>query len=309
MASHQAEAEADAVKTLFQTFASQFPQDDNLFIERAVYDQVYKAGAECPGVSYEEVVVADRRCLWARPDNASSKHALLFMHGGGFSFGSPTGHRKLTAHLANACNCVALSVDYRLSPEHKFPAAIDDCVAAYRYLVDSGFAASCIVVAGDSCGGCLATSVPLALAQRGLPRPAASVSMSPLYDQTTVDGGTMDTNEEADVLNTKPFVLKLASRYVDGSGFERSNPLISPLLASDEELKKLPPHWISVAGYDMLRDHGERMAQRLGKVGVEAVLEVHEGMQHVMEFGVGKGEVADGSVRRIGEWVRGKIRS
>lgn len=205
----------------------------------------------------------------------------------------------------------ALSIDYRLAPEHKYPAAHDDCVAAFKHLLDLGIKAESIVVAGDSCGGHLSTSLPLALVQRGLPVPGASVSLSPLYDMTTVNGGTMDSNEEADVLNAKVFVEMLGRNYVDGNtvGAQRGDSVLSPLLAKDEELKALPPHWISAAGDDMLRDHGERLAERLKKVGVEVVLEVHDGEQHVMEFAVGRGKNATESVNRIGDWVRRKLGS
>ena len=307
--------EAQQVETLLKTIASSFPQDDNHFLGRCVYDQVAKAGGECDGVLLKDIHVRSEsapskyvQAIVFQPINASpdSKHAILFMHGGGFSFGSPNGHRKLTAHLANACECMALSVDYRLSPENKYPAALNDCVAAYAHLIELGFTK--IVVAGDSCGGGLSTALPLALVKEGLPVPIASVSLSPWYDLTTVEGGTMDSNEKKDVLNTKPFVKTLASRYVDGSGASKDDPLISPLFASDEDLGKMPPHWISVAGNDMLADHGTRMAERLKKAGVEVVVEVHEGMQHVMEFGAGKVPEADKSIKSIGEWVKPKIR-
>jgi monoterpene epsilon-lactone hydrolase len=216
----------------------------------------------------------------------------------------------LAAHLAAACGCSLLSVHYRLSPEHKFPAAINDCITAYKYLLtDLRYQADKIIVSGDSCGGGLSTIVPLALIGRGLPVPAASVALSPWYDLENTDGGTMDSNAENDVLSTKPFVRKLTGYYVDGNtvGAMRSDSLISPLLASDEELAKVPPHWISVGGYDTLRDHGERMAARLQGLGVEAILEIHEGQQHVMEFMAGKAPEAIKSLEDIGKWVKIKI--
>jgi len=198
-------------------------------------------------------------------------------------------------------------VHYRLSPEHKFPAALDDCVAAYQYLLSAGYQPSKIVVAGDSCGGGLSASVPLATIKRGLPIPGASISLSPWYDLTTQEGGTMESNKEHDLINTAPFVKMLSDRYVEGSGAEKSDPLVSPLFASDEDTKQLPPTWISVAGYDMLRDHGERMADKLRGAGVEVVIEVQEQQQHVMEFMAGNAPEANGSIERIAEWVRKKV--
>src|ERR1700761_6074344 len=124
----------------------------------------------------------------------------------GYSFGSPNGHRKLAAHLAKACNCMSLSTDYRLTPEHAFPTPLDDCVDAYKWLLDNGYEAKNIVVAGDSCGGGLSTSVPLRAVQRGLPNPGAAVSLSPWYDLTGQTGESMKTNAQNDVMNTAEFI-------------------------------------------------------------------------------------------------------
>ena len=195
---------------------------------------------------------------------------------------------------------------YRLSPENKFPAALDDCIAAYQHLLSTGYPAHKIVVAGDSCGGGLSASVPLATMKRDLPIPGASVALSPWYDLTTQEGGTMDSNKEHDLINTAPFVKMLADRYVEGSGAEKSDPLVSPLFASNEDTRRMPPTWLSIAGCDMLRDHGERMAEKLKGAGVEVVVEVHEGQQHVMEFMAGNAPESKGSIERIAEWVRRK---
>lgn len=295
--------ESQALAELYKTLGPQFPQDDNHFLARCVYDQVHTAAAEAPGVSYETTTVAGRPCIWIRPEKASSKHVMLFMHGGGYSFGSPNGHRKMSAHLAKACNCLALSVDYRLAPEHPYPAAIDDCMNVYKWLLDQGFKPENIVTAGDSCGGGLSSSVPLAARQRGLPLPGACVALSPWYDMTnSID--SMQRNSEVDVLQTKAFVDTLADRYTAGDASLKKDPILSPTYG---DLKGLPPHWISCGGYDMLLDAGTEFAEKAKKAGVEVVLEVWEGQQHVFEFMAGKAPEADESIRKIGEWVRRKI--
>ena len=138
--------------------------------------------------------------------------------------------------------------------------------------------------------------------------PAASVSLSPLYDQTgTIGQASRDENEVRDVLNTKAFVEELATRYVGTEEGLRREASVSPLWAAAEEVRALPPHWISVGGWDMLRDDGVKMAERLKGEGVECVLEVHEGKQHVMEFEAGKDKEADGSIRRFGKWLQEKL--
>lgn len=296
--------ESGALAELFIQLGAAMSPDDPL-ISRCVYDQVSRAGAECPGVTYEDTLLPNKLpCKWVRPEKASNKHVILYMHGGGYTFGSPNGHRKLAAHLARACNAPSLMVDYRMAPEHVYPAALDDCVAAYQWLLEHGFEAKNIVVAGDSCGGGLSATVPLAAIKRGLPTPGAAVSLSPWYD-FTFNSPSMTENEQNDVLGTMPFMQMLARRYAGDASYE--DPLISAMFA--ENLHEIPPTWISCAGHDMLRDDGRRFAEKAKRAGADVVVEVHEGQQHVFEFMVGKAPEADQSITKIGEWVRGKIGS
>lgn len=297
---------------LFKWISANFPTDGNQELERLCYGRVREAGTEASGVSISDLVSSAAGLKvpgkWFTPEGTnSSKHVVLFCHGGGFSFGSCDSHRKLTAHLAKACGCPALSVDYRLAPENKYPAALDDCVAGYQHLLDQGYDAAKIIVAGDSVGGCLSAAVPLAAMRRGLPVMGASVALSPLYDQSTVEGGTMVSNKDKDFINTAEFVTLLGDRYLGGTGASRTDSTVSPLFASDDELKRMPPTWISIAGDDMLRDHGERMAAKLKKAGVDVVSVVQEGQQHVMEFMVGRAPEADESISDIATWVKSKV--
>ncbi|GIZ46978.1 hypothetical protein CKM354_001008000 [Cercospora kikuchii] len=298
--------ESEALSDLFKIIASKFPRDGDPFLSRAVYDNVHKAAAECPGVTYgDEDDVAGRPALWVRPMGATPNKVMLFMHGGGYSFGSPNSHRKLTAHLAKACNVNALSIDYRMTPEHPYPAPLDDCVNAYKWLLDKGYAADSIVLAGDSCGGGLVSAVPLEARKHGLPLPGASVAMSPWYD-LTLGSDSLARNKEKDVLGTKEFVNMLADLYTNGNQELRKDPVLSPLFG---DLQGLNPHWISVAGHDTLLDDGIRFAEKAKKAGVEVHLVEAEGQQHVFEFLAGKAPEADESIKNIGEWVKQKIGS
>lgn len=177
---------------------------------------------------------------------------MLFMHGGGYAFGSPNGHRKLTAHLAKACNVPALSIDYRMVPEHPFPAPLDDCVSAYKYLLDQGYAPGSIVLAGDSCGGGLVSAVPLEARKRGLPLPGASVALSPWMD-LTLGSESLETNKELDVLGTKPFVDTLADMYTNGDKELRKNPVVSPLYGDLEGLNLTGSLLLDMIHYSMMR--------------------------------------------------------
>ncbi|EMC93385.1 hypothetical protein BAUCODRAFT_239045 [Baudoinia panamericana UAMH 10762] len=303
--------ESGVLTDLFRRISAHSPTTENIYLERVLYDQVESVATEVPDTSYEDITLPGehhRPAKWIMPLSASSKHAILFMHGGGYTFGSLTSHRKLAAHLAKACNTWALMVDYRLAPESPFPAAIDDCVNAYRWLLDQGFEGKHIVTAGDSCGGGLATSVPLKIARDGLPAPGAAVSLSPWYDTVGQTSESLKTNADNDVLNTVENMAKLRERYTK-NGADPNDPLISALYAADNELSGLPPHWISAAGYDMLRSDSTRMANKLKQAGVEVILKVHDAQQHVFEFMAGRAPEADQSIDEIGKWVRGKIGS
>ncbi|KAK4545792.1 hypothetical protein LTR36_002746 [Oleoguttula mirabilis] len=303
--------ESEALGNLFQMFSEQMPQDNNPFLARIVYDQLTTVASEATEVTYEDVKLPGNYrgpAKWVKPLHASKDHVLLFMHGGGYNFGSLTSHRMLCAHLAKASNCVALMVDYRLTPEFPYPAALDDCVAAYKWLLDQGYKAENIVTIGDSCGGGLATTVPLKAMRDGLPRPGAAVAMSPWTDKVGKDSESMKTNVQNDILSTPEGTAMLAKRYCHG-GAKLDDPLISPIYADEAETKKLPPHWISCAGCDLLLNDGTRMAEKLKKAGVEVVLQVHEGQQHVMEFMAGTAPESDQSIKDIGQWVQKTVGS
>lgn len=145
------------------------------------------------------------------------------------------------------------------------------------------------------------------LIQRGLPMPAASVSLSPSYDLTKRDEGTMKSNQKSDSLNNKDFVEQIVETWIRGTGAKEDDALVSPMFASMDDIKRLPPHWISCGGHDMLCDQGTRFAERLNDAGVEVVVEVHEDQQHVMEMMAGKAPEANHSIQKIGEWVQSKL--
>lgn len=281
--------------------ASVRPDFDN-FVLRALSDGTWKVGAEALGVTYEESTIAGCPCIWARPEGASTNHILLYMHGGGFTLGSSLcGHRKLFAHLTKACNAQGVAVEYRQTPEHPYPAALDDSFNAYKALLDEGFAPEKIILGGDSAGGGLTAAMSLRAMREGLPKPAACIALSPWYD-LTCSGQSYETNASSDALNAKPFVQMMADRYTAGK-VSADDPSVSPLFA---DLTNLPPTWISVAGADIIADDGRRFAEKAKKASVEIVLEEHEGQQHVFEFMAGKAPEADGSLKRAGDWARKK---
>nr|POE56333.1 esterase [Quercus suber] len=296
-------AESGALAKLYGQISSAFPKDLDPFSSRCVYNQIEAAAAECPGVSYEDFVLPqDIFCKWIRPEHASQKHAVLFMHGGAYSMGSPSSHRKLAAHLAKACNALALMVDYRLAPEHKYPAALDDCLTAYQWLLNNGLEGKNVVMAGDSAGANLSVAISLAAIAKGLPKPGAVVALSPWCDLTS-GSASLTSNEKNDALSTKWFLDTLARSYAA----RIDDPMVSVLFA--DNLQESPPIWISCGSDDMLRDDGVRLAEKMRKAGAEVALEVHDGQQHVFELMAGKAPEADESLSRIGKWIREKIQN
>lgn len=136
----------------------------------------------------------------------------------------------MAAHLAKACNRIALSIDYRLSPEYRFPAAIEDGVNAYKFLLDSGYKSDHIVTAGDSCGGHLATSVLVYARDEHLPMPACAVAINHWYDLTH-NGPTMESNAKVSMLGNADTLKGMAQSFIEGTGAKLDDPLVSPLLA------------------------------------------------------------------------------
>jgi len=211
-----------------------------------------------------------------RGANADEKRALLYIHGGGFVAGVPGNHRPLTWRLADKLGVPVYAVDYRLAPEHPFPAGLEDCVAAYRALLQTGLSPSAMVIAGDSAGGNLTLATALKLKALGLPQPSALVCLSPATDWDETP--SRRSNVRADAMFVPAMFATVPAAYCPDC--DTSNPLISPLRG---DLAGLPPTLIQCSGAEMLRDDGVFMAQKLTAAGVAATIEVWPGVFHVWQ--------------------------
>jgi len=213
------------------------------------------------------------------PESDSPSPALIYFHGGGWVLGDLESHDHVCRALANSVPCTVISVDYRLAPEHKFPAAVDDSYAATEWIVahagDLGIDAARIAVGGDSAGGNLAAIVSQIARDRRGPN---IVFQLLIYPATDMGMGlpSMDENADGPIL-TKAAMLWFMNHYLSGEQ-DRTNPLASPLLAAD--LTGLPPALIITAQCDPLRDEGEAYARRLKEAGVSAEVQEYEGMPH-----------------------------
>lgn len=212
---------------------------------------------------------------WIRPKAYSPRGVVLYLHGGGYLGGSPWTHRATTSRLAMRTNTGVFVPQYRLAPEHPYPAALEDALACYAALLLRGVPPSSVVVAGDSAGGGLAAALGLALVQRDLPQPAGYCLTSPEVDLTREDRGSARTNIATDVL---PTPIPTAGYVGDA---DAADPLVSPLFAPPDLLAGLAPLLVQAGGREVLCDAQVAFARKAADAGVPVWLHVEPDMFHV----------------------------
>jgi epsilon-lactone hydrolase len=239
---------------------------------------------------------------WLAAPGADAGRVLLFLHGGGFEFGSVRSDGELAARLGRASGMRVLFPEYRLAPEHPFPAAIDDVLATWRWLRSGqALGARSIAVAGDSAGGGLAVALLVATRDAGEALPAAAVLMSPTVDLTS-SGASMTERADQDPISTPAMLRQFASDYLAGA--DPKTPLASPLFA---QLTGLPPLLVQVGTADLLLSDAERLAAAAAETGVDVTLEIGEGLPHVYQLMLGTPEAAE-ATERIGKFLRARVR-
>jgi epsilon-lactone hydrolase len=239
---------------------------------------------------------------WLTAPGVDAGRVLLFLHGGGYEFGSVRSDGELAARLGRASGMRVLFPEYRLAPEHPFPAAIDDVLAAWRWLrTDQDQSASSIAVAGDSAGGGLAVALLVAARDAGEALPAAAVLMSPTVDLTS-SGASMTERVDQDPISTPAMLSQFASDYLAGA--DPKTPLASPLFAS---LSGLPPLLVQVGTADLLLSDSERLATAPTEAGVDVILQIGEGLPHVYQLMLGTPEAAE-ATEQIGKFLQARVR-
>lgn len=241
---------------------------------------------------------ADVPCEWVELGGPQDRGVVLFLHGGGYNSGSCKTHRELAARLASHTKLRVLTVDYRLAPEFPFPAALEDAVAVYRWLLGFGYTAKNIVIGGDSAGGGLAASTLLRLRDDHIDLPAAAFLMSPMLD-LTFSGPSVGLRAPLDPVVTLGALQTAAEHYL--AGRNPKEPLASPLFA---DLQGLPPLLLQVGDYEILLDDATRFAERAEAAGVGVRLEVWDEMWHVWQATSGLPEAED-ALAHIASFVRG----
>jgi monoterpene epsilon-lactone hydrolase len=251
-----------------------------------------------------QTALGNRPALRVEPDNGPRAGTILYFHGGGFVFGSPETALSLTGHLVAKTGFEAHSLDYRLAPEHPYPAAIEDTLSAYRALLDSGEDPSVIAFAGDSAGGGLTVTTCLAARDAGLPLPAAIVAFSPSLDATRT-GESMDTKEGIDPIFTRRAVEHTGAMYLAGA--DPHQPLLSPAVLAD--LTGFPPMLIQVGTNELLLDDSTRLAAQARAVGVDVILDITAGVPHVFQSFAGILDEADQALDRAALFLTQRIRA
>ncbi len=228
-----------------------------------------------PSVKVEAVNAGGVAAEWTTSPNADTKRVVLYVHGGGYVFGSTLSHRHLVAEIGQVAGCRALSLDYRLAPEHPFPAPVEDTVAAYRFLLASGIEPRHIAIAGDSAGGGLVVAAMVAIRDAGLNQPACGWAISPWVDMEAL-GETFATRAATDPTVSKETILDIAKTYL-GDADPRS-PLAAPIHA---DLTGIAPLLIQVGAAEVLLDDALKLAGRAGAADVPVRLEIWPEMIHV----------------------------
>jgi monoterpene epsilon-lactone hydrolase len=231
------------------------------------------------GVKLVKVKVGEIPCEWVLAPGADPDLRLLYLHGGGFVSGSGGFYLAQAAHISAAAKCAVLLPDYRLAPEHRFPAGLDDCVRAHQWMVANGptgaAPARATFVAGDSAGGSLTLATLLALRDRKLPLPAGGIALSPTTDLTLASDSLKTVSDPIISAKTMPVFRD----YYLGKADPR-DPLASPVFG---DYRGLPPLLIQVGEHEMLRDDSIRVARKARADGISARLEVWPGMFHVFQ--------------------------
>lgn len=260
-----------------------------------------QAFEDLSGVTTEAVNANGVSCEWVVATNADNRRVILYLHGGGYVVGSIISHRGLAASLSKSAQARVLSVDYRLAPEHKFPAPVEDAMSAYGWLLETGIEPANIVIAGDSAGGGLAVATLVAIRETGLPIAGAGLCLSPWVDMEA-QGNSFDTNAAVDPMITRAGILAFAGEYLGIA--DPKSPLAAPVYA---DLTGLPPLIIQVGTPEALCDDAIWLRDHATKAGVDVTFESWDDMVHVWHRYAPKLPEAQQAVDRLGEFVKEKL--
>jgi acetyl esterase/lipase len=266
--------------------------------QRAGFDELFAGRPLGDDVELVERTLGGVPALEVRVDGADADGVILYLHGGSYVLGSARTGANLAAPLSRRSGVPAISLDYRLAPEHPFPAGVDDALAAYRELVEGG---QNVVIAGDSAGGGLALATLVAARAEGLAQPAGVVLLSPWTD-VSLKSPSMDSRDEDDPLFSRANMAESAELYLNGA--DPANELASPVFA---DLRGLPPLLVQVGTAEILLDDSLRLVARAAEQDVDVSLDVIAGAPHVFQYFAGFLSEADEALDRAATFVKNRL--
>ncbi|HUD01569.1 MAG TPA: alpha/beta hydrolase [Rhabdochlamydiaceae bacterium] len=282
----------------YQTLLSRTPKGDLSIAQvRMGIEKLLADFPAAPDVHFNPLSIGKLSAAWVHAPGCTRDRVILFFHGGGYISGTFHSHQDLIGRLAKATGCYVLAVDYRLAPEHPFPAALEDALISYEFLRKQKISHSNIFVAGSSAGGGLALSLLLKLLDRKEVLPRGAICISPWVD-LALTGKTLVTNEGKDLIHAKNIKIA-ASIYL--AGHNPKDPLASPLYG---KLEGLPPLLIQVGTREVFLDEIERFAQKAEKSGVKVELQKYEEMIHTWHLFSAMVPEGQKALEKIGEFVR-----
>jgi acetyl esterase/lipase len=260
---------------VIRTLLSSKPRPQGWAERRARIDEVGSVWAVAADVALSGVEIGRIPAEWSIVPGSEKDSVLLYFHGGGYCSGSLRSHRRLVSEAGRAAGMRTLAVEYRLAPEHPFPAAFDDALTAWRFLRAQGIAAAHVAVGGDSAGGGLTVALINRLRDAGEEQPACAWLISPWTD-LTMSGASLAGKDAVDPLIHKDYLEQLAHAYLP-KGFDRRDPRVSPLYAG---LRGFPPALVQVGSDETLMDDSVRFAGAAGAADVAVTLEIWPHMIH-----------------------------
>ena len=296
-----ASPELKTITELLRARQEQAPADISFPESRALFEQMTAAFPLPENVKSTPVDAGGIPSEWIAAQRVGDEQTIYWLHGGGYCIGSVNTHRGLLGRISAASRARVLAIDYRLAPEDPFPAAVEDAVAGYLWLLSTGVDPAQIVIGGDSAGGGLTAATLVALKEDGKPLPGAAVCISPWTD-LALTGESLVSKAEADPMITIEGITRVRDAYLGDA--DPTAPLVSPIYA---DLSGLPPLLIQVGENEVLLDDSQRLAERAEAAGVDVTLEVWPEMIHVWHFFAAMLPEGQQAIDRIGEWVQQRL--
>ncbi len=251
---------------------------DGVTRHRLLLEKSAKMFKPVRSVNFTPVDINTVSAAWLSPEQPTGNRILLYIHGGGFNAGSINTHRDLASRIANTSGARVLIMNYRLAPEHKFPAGLEDIFNSYQWLLDQNILPESIGIAGDSAGGGLALSLLLMIKSHDLPMPSATALLSPWVD-LSCSGHSLESNQDVDPMLNLSLLQSAANIYASSQAL--NDPLVSPLKG---DFSGLCPMLIQIGTLEILQDDAIKLAKKAKESGVDVTLETWEGMFHVWHY-------------------------